>query len=115
MKNKILLVVVVVFMNACSSAPERKDINYKINDLYYNIYNKEGDVWTGEGYEKKPYAIDFLRNYQLVENNKYDSAVPMRSPEVIKRILVLTEKNGNDSYVEEHYEYLLIKKADWRE
>lgn len=105
-----------IIISGCSSGVTKPDeLNYSIKDLYYNHYQRLGDPWIGYGYKSDIDNKEIAQQYLVNEDVGNDTALPLRTKEVIKRVLV-NQNNISGMVIDDmHYQYIYLKASGWRE
>jgi len=115
---KLLMILLVIFIiNGCTT--DIKDADYNDFDPFYlaqDQYVRNGDPYTGEGfmkvYNSKLPSNVALASYALDGGGSYDKIIPLRKPEIVRRIYIYPRRIG-DVYSDSINIYVVMSHADW--
>jgi hypothetical protein len=82
--------------------------------LYHGFYVREGDPYTGKGYEHGENGKGTFSGSQVYITQYDDNMiVPLRKDEIIKRIVIMPKKMGDLMRVPRTYIMMVLKRAEW--
>ena len=103
----------IVFIFACfCSSTVRLPHSYDPMDLMNGIYSKKGNPATGLGYVNSGENGSHYAPGQFMEDDEFGPVIPLRSPEVIKKI-VICPKGVGAIMIRRTEAYMVIKKPEW--
>ncbi|MGA2143070.1 MAG: hypothetical protein ABSG94_11715 [Brevinematales bacterium] len=116
MKLIPLLIFTSLISSCITTTQNRIPTSYDTMSLYRGVYIKEGDPYTGKGYENweiHEKACKDAQGYTV----QYDDCliVPLRKNEIIKRIVIMPKKSGDLVRIPRTYIMMVMRRADWME